>query len=85
VNDIDGFGWYMEYVGRLLKTYSQFSLEYIENELPMSFGWSLVNYAVETDGWLSFCGIRRTGKGYISQEVDKLKQQYYNSKKGEVH
>lgn len=71
----------MEYVGRLLRGYSQFSLDYIENELPMSFGWALINFSMENDGWLQFCGIRRIGKGYIAQEIDELKRQYYESKK----
>ncbi len=68
-------------MGRLLKTYHQFSLEYIENELPMSFGWALVNYAIENDGFLQFCGITRIGEGYIKQEITKLKDEYYESKK----
>lgn len=71
-------GWYLEYVGRLLRGYPQFSLEYVENELPMSFGWALVNFYLENDGWMQFCGIKRIGNGYIQQEVEKLKEQYFD-------
>jgi hypothetical protein len=79
INSLDGSGWYLEYVGRLMKTYTQFSLEYIENELPMAFGWALVGYAIENDGFYQFCGIKRIGNGYVKQEVEKLKEQYYDS------
>lgn len=68
----------MEYFGRLLKSYSQLSIDYIENELPMALGWVLVAYALENDGWMQFCGLRRLDKGYIGQEVEKLKQQYFD-------
>lgn len=47
----------------------------------MGFGWSLVSYYIETDGWLSFCGVKRIGSGYIQQEVTKLKEQYYDMKR----
>lgn len=56
-------------------------MEYIENDLPMGFGWALVNYAIENDGWMQFCGLKRVGKGYIAQEVEELKKQYYDAKK----
>jgi hypothetical protein len=47
----------------------------------MGFGWALVNYAIENDGWMQFCGLKRVGKGYIAQEVEELKKQYYDAKK----
>lgn len=56
-------------------------MDYIENELPMGFGWSLVSYYIETDGWLNFCGVKRMGDGYIKQEVNKLREQYYDAKR----
>lgn len=65
-------------MGRLLLNYHQFSLEYIENELPMAMGWFLVSYSVENNGWLQFCGLKRLDDGYIKQEVDKLKEQYFD-------
>jgi hypothetical protein len=60
-----------------LRTYHQFSLEYIENDLSMAFGWALVAHAIENNGWLQFCGLKRVGLGYIGQEIEKLKREYY--------
>lgn len=61
--------------------YPQFSLDYIENELPMGFGWALIAFCIENNGWHQFCGLKRIGRSYSGQEVDKLKQQYYDAKK----
>ena len=68
----------MEYVGKLLKYYPQFSLEFINYELNMDLGWALIGYATEQDSWLQFAGIKRISKGPIAQEVDKLEKQYYD-------
>ena len=46
----------------------------------MGFGWSLVAFYIENDGWMQFCGVTRIGDGYIQQEVQKLKQQYFEKK-----
>lgn len=74
----DGLGWYLEYVGRLLKYYPGFSLDYINYELSMDMGWALLNWGLENDAWLQFAGMKRSGKGYIGLEVDILEKQYYD-------
>lgn len=46
----------------------------------MAFGWALVAYSIENDGFLQFCGISRIGKSYAGMEIDKLVDQYYQQK-----
>lgn len=41
----------------------------------MAHGWVYHNWAMENDGWLSFNGTARKGKGYIKQEEDDLMAQ----------
>lgn len=73
-----------EYMGRILMTYPQYSQEYIENDMPMAFGWYLVNYAIENNGWYQFCGLRAKGGTYMETEVSKLVKQYYDAKEKEI-
>lgn len=47
-------------------------LDYILHDLPMIQGWAFLAAATEQDAWLQFAGIKRTSKGYIKQEIDKL-------------
>lgn len=68
----DGISWLMDYVCRLLKCYPSFTPDYVWNELPMIQGWCYVAWAVENDGWLGFCGVKRSGAGYIKQYADEL-------------
>jgi hypothetical protein len=70
-------GWYLDYVGRLLKAYPQFSEEFIENELPIRKGWCYICCYLENDGWLQFVGLKPSGDTYLEQEVNNLKTQYY--------
>lgn len=41
----------------------------------MERGWAWWSWAVENDGWLQFSGVKREGKNYIAQEIDKLMAQ----------
>ena len=62
----------MDYLGRLLKTYPSFTLGFVEDELPMDKGWAFHAQSMEMDGWLSFCGMKRKGLGYVGQEIERL-------------
>lgn len=35
-------------------------------------GWVWYSYAMATDGWLNFSGVKMNGDGYIAQEKKKL-------------
>jgi hypothetical protein len=37
-------------------------------------GWAYYAYAMETDPWAGFCGIQRSGPGYVKQQRDWLKK-----------
>ena len=54
------------------------SIDYITYELDMSLGWALISWALENDGWLQFAGLKRSSKGYIAMEVDKLEKEYFD-------
>lgn len=55
-----------------MKTYPHFTRDYVLYDLPMAEGWIWHNYAIENDGWLNFSGIKRTGKGYVMMETNRL-------------
>jgi hypothetical protein len=56
----------------LLKTYPSLTRHHIDRELPMDEGWCLYAWALENDGWLQFAGIKRSSKGYIAQETERI-------------
>jgi len=58
-----------------MKTYPGLTWEFISEHLPMERGWAWWSWAVENDGWLQFSGVKREGKNYIAQEIDKLMAQ----------
>lgn len=41
-------------------------------DLPLVEGWVWYAYAMESDGWLNFSGVKREGRGYLAQEVERL-------------
>ena len=67
----DGIGWWVDYCGRLLKTYSQFSMTFIMDELPMDEGWVWWNFAYQDDPMHKFSGMKAV-RGYIAEEAEKL-------------
>ena len=71
----DGLSWLIEYACRLLHSYPSFTPEYVWNELPMIQGWVYVAWAIENNGWLGFCGVKRNGAGFIKQYADALYKQ----------
>ncbi len=46
--------------------------QFVLKELPMVEGWVWYSYAMSTDGWLNFSGVRLDGLGYIGQEKKEL-------------
>ena len=64
----DGFGWWLNYVGRLAYHY-HWPLEFIYHDLPMAHGFAYSAFAIESDG---LHVSERVSKGYIAQEVDRL-------------
>jgi hypothetical protein len=46
----------------------------------MQEGWAWYSQAIEFDGWLAFCGVKRASKGYIAQEMDRLMEQVKNGR-----
>lgn len=60
------------YVGQLLKYYSQFSLDFIWDALPMAEGYAYLAVATQLDGWSQFNGIKVEGKSYLEKAVDDL-------------
>lgn len=61
-------------MGRLMAHY-KWTFDYVYYELPMVQGWVWYAFAMETDGWLNFGGVKRGSDGYIKQEKDILMQQ----------
>ncbi len=53
--------------------------EYIMYDLPMDLGNALINAAVEKDGWLMVCGMKRTSPGYIAQQQRIFENMYYQA------
>ncbi len=62
----------MNYVTRLMRYYPSFTEEYVIDILPIDKGWAFLAAAIDNDGWLQFAGIKRSGKAYLAQEIDKL-------------
>lgn len=58
----------MGYVGRLMAHY-KWTFDYVAFELPMIQGWVWYAFAMETDGWLNFSGVRRDGDGFVRQQI----------------
>lgn len=63
------------YVGQLLKFYTQFSREYVWDEMPMDEGYCWLAVAIQNDGWSQFSGLKPDGKTYLESAVDKLMEQ----------
>jgi len=38
-------------------------------------GWALHAAATESNGWMQFCGVKRSSKGYVAQEIDDMIKQ----------
>jgi hypothetical protein len=78
---VDGNGWGVDYMGRLLKYYPRYSMDEILDDLPMILGWVLINFSMENDAWLQFAGLQRSSRGYIGQEIDELMRQVVKENK----
>ncbi|MDE2097607.1 MAG: hypothetical protein KGL39_10200 [Patescibacteria group bacterium] len=71
----DGLGWLWDYTTRLVATYPSFTRDFVLYELPMIEGFAWLAAAIEMNGWLGFCGIKRSGKGYVGIESERLYQE----------
>jgi hypothetical protein len=59
----------------LLKYYSQFSLDFVWDELPMGEGYAYLTVAIGLDGWAQFSGLKPEGETYLEQETNQLMEQ----------
>jgi hypothetical protein len=67
----DGHSWLINYVCQLMATFSQFSREYVLDELPMAEGWVYFVWAMDNDPVAKILGGQR-GPRFIKHEIDRL-------------
>jgi hypothetical protein len=55
-----------------MRTYGWATEREVLYRLPMVRGWAYYAFAIESDGWLSFSGMRRDSPGFIAKEITRL-------------
>lgn len=57
---------------RLLRTYPQFSEDFVLRKIPGAKTWVYYNWAFSNDPWIQLGGVTPKGDGYIGMEVQDL-------------